>query len=82
MPSKHKLTSDQVAKVYGKFGHPKGGLSIHDIQTGEKTRVKKPDFVKHLQRRKNGSKREVIVARGTNIEGHNVSQIVHSEEVS
>lgn len=76
------MTPEQMAVVYGKHGHVKGGLNLHDISSGEKTRVKKPDYIAHIQKRKNQANRRIIIARGQNVHGRNVAQIVHSEQVS
>lgn len=76
---RHKPSAEELRAIHSKFGNGSGSaISVHDIKTGRKVKLKQPDYLKHIQKHKNGKKSETIIAVGDHPnQFHRVRQMVH-----
>lgn len=76
---RHKPSAEELRAIHSKFGNGSGSaISVHDVKTGSNVTLKKPNYILHIQKHKNGKKSETIIAVDDHPEQfHRVRQIVH-----
>lgn len=80
MITKHVPSKEELKAIHSKHGAGGSSIHIHDIYTGDRVRVKKPEFLKHVKKHKNKKITETIIATGNHPKvGHRVRQIVHKK---